>query len=92
MSNTTTSVKDSQKTQKLFDNAVDILNDALTSGEIENKEIVDIAMKSLVTHIKAKNNEIKADALRFMVNKTILPDENVLRDVLKRTLPEYAGE
>ena len=85
-------MKDSQKTQRLFDNAVEVIDEVLRTGEVENAKVVEVAVKSMVAHLKAKNNEVKMDALKFMVNKTILPDEEVLKETLKRTLPEYAGE
>lgn len=84
-------MKDSKKTQVLFDKAIDEIANVLNSGDIPDKSYMDVVLKTFLGHIKIKNYEIREDALRFVVTKNLSENIQELKTVLPKTLPEYVG-
>ena len=85
-------MKDSQKTQKLFDKAVDEIDHILTEGQILDKAMLPVILAAFIGHIKVRNLEIKQDALKFVVNRHLAENIEELKKILPKTLPEYVAK
>jgi len=82
-------VKDSQKLKKIRDKAIGELEHAFEQGVIEDKKYTNLAVQALQAYQKARNYEIKEDALTFVVNKSLTENLEELKKILPRTLPKY---
>jgi len=82
-------MRDSQKTQALFDKAVEDMDQALSTGGVVDKYLMEIALKAFLGHIKIKNYEVREDALKFVVNKHLTENIEELKKILPKTLPGY---
>lgn len=83
-------MNDSQRTQKIFELAIEHIEEALTTGvNSGNEKEVDVAMRAFVGHIKVLNTELKRDSLKFAVNTSMHNKTEELKEILPKTLPEY---
>lgn len=82
-------MKDSQKTQPLFDKAVKEIEEVLNTGAVLDKAVMEVVMKAFLGHIKVRNIEVREDALKFVVNRSLSQNIEELKRVIPKTLPEY---
>ena len=83
-------MKDSSKTQPLFDLACEQIMDAMKTGVVVDRDGMDVALKAFLGHIKVRNIEVKESSLRFMVQRNMAETTKELKKLLPKVLPEYA--
>jgi len=82
-------MRDSKKTQVLFDKAVNEIDQVLSDGRVTDKALMDIVLKAFLGHIKVRNLEVREDALKFVVSRNLSENIKQLKKVLPKVLPEY---
>jgi len=82
-------VKDSAKTQKLFDKCVEEIGGILEEGRVADKVFAEVILKAFLGHIKVRNLEIRENALKFTISKNLSRNIKELKKLLPKTLPEY---
>jgi len=82
-------MRDSKKTQVLFDKAVNEIDQVLSDGRVTDKALMDIVLKAFLGPIKVRNLEVREDALKFVVSRNLSVNIKQLKKVLPKVLPEY---
>ena len=85
-------MKDSIKTQKLFDRSCEEIEAILDNGKVLDKGLTEVILKAFLGHIKIRNLEVREDALKFVVNRHIAENIKQMKDMLRKTLPEYVAK
>lgn len=83
-------MKDSQKTQALFDRAVKEIDKIFEEGEVLDKALTEVILKTFLGHIKVRNLEVREAALKFVISRSLSENIEQLKQILPKTLPEYS--
>ena len=85
------SVKESTKTRPLFDKSISALGTMLDEGEVKDKTFISAVLQVYTGHIKVLNSERAENALKFMIARSTASNSDEVRDLIKKSLPEYTN-
>lgn len=84
--------RESKQTRPLFDKAVRELSEILEVGSVTDKEFANAVLQVFTGHIKLLNAERAKDVLRYAVNRSLASNPDEFKELVRKSLPEYASQ